>query len=125
MKEISIIQKHISDYRRTQKTYVAYLKAGYYKKYLAAPTGLRRLLVIILVFLFLFGVIAVNIALLFRSFPCADVLIDLRYGLFWEALTKMHHHGCVKQLRSLETLKPQEVLHIWVFLYRQNRTLVR
>lgn len=36
MKEISIIQKHISDYHRTRKTYVAYQKAGYSKKYLAA-----------------------------------------------------------------------------------------
>lgn len=36
MKEISIIQKHISDYRRTRKTYVAYQKAGYSKKYFAA-----------------------------------------------------------------------------------------
>lgn len=35
MKEISIIQKHISDYRRTRKTYVAYQKVGYSKKFFA------------------------------------------------------------------------------------------
>lgn len=39
MKEISELQKHISNYSRTREVYVEYRKAGYSKKFLAEHGG--------------------------------------------------------------------------------------
>ena len=54
-----------------------------------------RLLILVLLRVIL-PIIAVNVPLLLRPFPGADVLVDFRHFLHGETLAKVYHHGGVE-----------------------------